>query len=263
MTDRISSDRAYNTLSFPDNNVPVESKGTESVSASRKGSDVSAPSSVPEYGASGASASSSLGSETPELKQSSLKSLSDEQLLSSAGEAVASLTAELMISIQKMIREAVVQGRKQVLDNAAEEAKLIKEQASDIRKSALTKAITNTIDSVIKIGNAAGSAVQTKFAGLDASDAEKAEIKAHNDKVGYINQGINAGAGMVSSIGGAIAGYYDAAMKEKEGKVKELEALNDNIKSMTDEMRQQAQSILSSYQQIRQSEVETLKRIMG
>lgn len=175
------------------------------------------------------------------------------------GGSLSSVTAIIMATIQKSTSEMIRQNRDSNFEAQMQSAELIEEQANKMREQATVKFACAIVSQVINVGT---SLLSTSIAvkGLNSgNEATKTLYSSVAQAVGQMGQSLS---GMVSASGEFVSSNIDAEIKQLEADQKKIDAMVDQVKSITDSFQQLVSKSIETHQAIMQSMNETTRKVL-
>lgn len=184
--------------------------------------------------------------------QVTLPPASNKDDVSVANGAVASFGGELVAMLLKAMQENKKSQRESSLQMGLQAADLTDNQANAIRTQADFQLVADIFEAV---GSIVGGAL--KIAGAAKGGEENMK---KGDAAGDIASAIGKllGAGFSRA-----ASEFSAISKEYEADAQRVNAYRDQLKSVTEDLQDQAKTILSVYQEMSQSSRDTLRKILA
>lgn len=181
--------------------------------------------------------------------------------LTESSSLTASFGAKIMVLIQQATSEMIRDNREVTFKAGMDKADLMEEQADLQREQAVAQLATSIISGTIQI--ASGMFQIKSSTGTLNSSLSETQKSLLNTKTTGISQLFSASSNLVEGIGKSIQTFYEADIKDLEAKQQRLSTMSDQVKSITESMQQTLQQSISTLQTIAQSMSETNKRILG
>ena len=170
-----------------------------------------------------------------------------------------------------LITQMASEQRQQTRDMRAQEteamAQKIEAEADTIRSKAVANLITGIVSGTLTIAQGLASGVImakgiSKNSGLEGQARQVAD-GALNNKVQNFNSIAGGANNILNSIGQTVATQYDAKLKEQEADVERMRAMQTQLDSLDEALKEVIRKAISSQEAIQQNVNQTRTKILG
>ena len=172
--------------------------------------------------------------------------------------STASFGAQIMVMIQQATAEMIRDNREVTYQADMDKADLTEQQAKTMRDQAIAQIVLGVLSGTVQI---AGGLFQAAASGYAMQHS--ADLALSNTKITGIGQIFSASSNLIETANKSAQTFLEADIKDLEAKKERLDAMSEQVKSITDSMQQTLHQSIDSLQMIATGMVETNKKILG